>query len=96
MATETAIVEKQARHLAVTYRRQDIHPTVFPLIQLSKEDMIYASKLGNFNMMKNENAADIADSLLGGKLDTSPNIPEGIDLVVNKMTLTITYARVRA
>ncbi len=74
MATETAIVEKQARYLAIANRRRDIHPTAFPLIQLRKEDVIYAPKLKIFSMMKTENAADIADSLLGSKLDTSPNI----------------------
>ena len=94
MATETVIVEKQARYLAVANRHQDIPPMAFPLIQLRKEDVIYAPKMGNFSMMKTKNAADIADILLGGKLDTSPNIPEGIDLVANKMTLTIAYVRV--
>ena len=58
--------------------------------------MIYSPKLGNFSMMKTKNAADITDGLLGSPLDTSPNISTGIDLVANKMALTITYARVSA
>ncbi len=96
MVTENHTIEKQVWYLAISNKQRDINPMAFPLIQLRKEDVIYSPKLGNFSMMKTKNAADIADGLLGSPLDTSPNIPMGIDLVANKMTLTITYARVSA
>jgi hypothetical protein len=74
----------------------EIHPTSFPLLQLRKESVIYSPKIGNVSMMKSENAADIADALLGSQLDTSPNIPKGLRLDANKLQATMTYARVSA